>query len=148
MCNDDFTPEPRDFFDHLFRRGSIAAEATLDRSYIEAPPHSHELAAATQARKRLIHGHTTSEVQFRLEQASRQPLSSIPVAPEALRREIVEKNRANNKARMVAGYCWDWNSKKNPDARDVAIPEFAMTWNLTKDGGLWIVGPESVNEIG
>jgi uncharacterized protein len=71
-------------------------------------------------------------------------------SPEALRREIVEKNRANNKARMVAGYCWDWNSKKNPDARDVLIPEhgFAMTWNLTKDGGLWMVAPESVNEIG
>lgn len=71
-------------------------------------------------------------------------------SPEALRREIVEKNRANNKARMVAGYCWNWNSKKNPDVRDVIIPEhgFAMTWNLTKDGGLWMVAPESVNEIG
>ena len=71
-------------------------------------------------------------------------------SPEALRREIVEKNRANNKARMVAGYCWDWNSKKNADIRDVVIPEdgFAMTWNLTKDGGRWMVAPESVNEIG
>jgi DUF2075 family protein len=71
-------------------------------------------------------------------------------SPEVLRREIVEKNRANNKARMVAGYCWDWNSKKNPDTRDVVIPEhgFAMTWNLTKDGGRWMVAPESVNEIG
>ncbi len=71
-------------------------------------------------------------------------------SPEVMRREIVEKNRANNKARMVAGYCWDWNSKKNADARDVVIPEhgFAMTWNLTKDGGLWMVAPGSVNEIG
>jgi uncharacterized protein len=71
-------------------------------------------------------------------------------SPEAMRREIVAKNLANNKARMVAGYCWDWNSKKNADARDVLIPEhgFAMTWNLTKDGGLWMVAPESVNEIG
>jgi uncharacterized protein len=71
-------------------------------------------------------------------------------SPEALRREIIEKNRANNKARMVAGYCWNWNSKKNPDVRDVVIPEhgFSMTWNLTKDGGLWMVAPESVNEIG
>jgi hypothetical protein len=71
-------------------------------------------------------------------------------SPEAMRREIAEKNRVNNKARMVAGYCWDWNSKKNADTRDVLIPEhgFAMTWNLTKDGGLWMVAPESVNEIG
>jgi DUF2075 family protein len=71
-------------------------------------------------------------------------------SPEVMRREIEEKNRASNKARMVAGYCWDWNSKKNADTRDVVIPEhgFAMTWNLTKDGGLWMVAPESVNEIG
>jgi DUF2075 family protein len=71
-------------------------------------------------------------------------------SPEVMRREIVERNRASNKARIVAGYCWDWNSKKNADTRDVVIPEhgFAMTWNLTKDGGLWMVAPESVNEIG
>ena len=33
---------------------------------------------------------------------------------------------------------------------DVVIPEygFAMRWNLTKDGGLWMIAPESVNEIG
>jgi DUF2075 family protein/molybdopterin biosynthesis enzyme MoaB len=71
-------------------------------------------------------------------------------SPEAMRREIVERNRAHNKARMVAGYCWDWNSKKDAAAYDVVIPEhgFAMRWNLTKDGGLWMVAPESVNEIG
>jgi DUF2075 family protein len=71
-------------------------------------------------------------------------------SPEALRRVIVEKNQTSNKARMVAGYCWDWKSKKNSEARDVVIPEygFAMRWNLTKDAGLWIVAPDSVNEIG
>ena len=71
-------------------------------------------------------------------------------SPEKLRREIVRKNAVNNKARMVAGYCWDWRSKKEPTAMDVVIPKhgFAMQWNLTKDGGLWMVAPESVNEIG
>ena len=71
-------------------------------------------------------------------------------SPEHLRREIVERNKSRNKARMVAGYCWDWRSRKNPVVRDVEIPEhaFAMRWNLTKDGGLWMVAPESVNEIG
>jgi hypothetical protein len=51
---------------------------------------------------------------------------------------------------MVAGYCWDWRSKKNPTAQDVVIPEhhFAMRWNLTRDGGLWMVAPESASEIG
>jgi len=45
---------------------------------------------------------------------------------------------------------WDWRSKKNPAAEDVVIPEhhFAMRWNLTKDGGLWMVAPESASEIG
>jgi DUF2075 family protein len=33
---------------------------------------------------------------------------------------------------------------------DIKIPEhdFAMRWNLASDGSLWILKPESVNEIG
>ena len=71
-------------------------------------------------------------------------------SPEALRKLIVEKNKEHNKARMVAGYCWDWISKRKPGALDVSIPEhgFAMQWNLTKDGGLWILADDSVNQIG
>ena len=34
--------------------------------------------------------------------------------PNELFREIVEKNQRSNKARMVAGYCWDWKGKKDP----------------------------------
>ncbi|MFC1575657.1 DNA/RNA helicase domain-containing protein, partial [Gemmatimonadota bacterium] len=70
--------------------------------------------------------------------------------PNELYRQIVEKNRTNNKARLVAGYCWDWKGKKDPTIRDVTIPEhdFAMRWNLGSDGSLWIVKPESVNEVG
>lgn len=71
-------------------------------------------------------------------------------SPQELRDLIREKNQAKNKARMVAGYCWDWTSKKKPKSMDVVIPEFdfAMQWNLSKDGGLWITAPESINEIG
>ena len=71
-------------------------------------------------------------------------------SPEVLRRVIVEKNAINNRARMVAGYCWDWRSRKDTAAMDVVIPEhdFAMQWNLADDGGLWIVSPESVDQIG
>ncbi len=70
--------------------------------------------------------------------------------PTDLRDAIAEKNKINNKARMVAGYCWPWNSRKDSKAYDVVIPEqdFAMRWNLDKDGSLWIISPESVNEIG
>lgn len=70
--------------------------------------------------------------------------------PNDLRRVIEEKNRVNNKSRMVAGYCWDWRSKKEPEAMDVVIPEygFEMQWNLQRDGGNWIIANESVKEIG
>lgn len=70
--------------------------------------------------------------------------------PNEMKAEIERLNEINNKSRMVAGYCWDWVSKKDPRAYDVVIPEhdFQMRWNLTKDGSLWIVAPESVNEIG
>lgn len=27
---------------------------------------------------------------------------------------------------MVAGYCWDWKSKRNPEATDVNIPDFGF----------------------
>jgi DUF2075 family protein len=71
-------------------------------------------------------------------------------SPVELRKAIVEKNKINNKSRMVAGYCWDWKEKNNPNFYDVVIPEFdfKMKWNLTTDGSLWIVSPESINEIG
>lgn len=70
--------------------------------------------------------------------------------PNELRSTIFQKNLINNKSRMVAGYCWDWRSKKNPSADDVVIPEFdfRMKWNLEEDGGTWIIAEESVKEIG
>ena len=70
--------------------------------------------------------------------------------PNALRARIIELNKESNKARMVAGYCWDWKGKKNPDIEDIRIPEhgFSMRWNLDSDGSLWLIAPESVSEIG
>ncbi len=82
-------------------------------------------------------------------------------SPPELRALILEKNSAknktnnlansqSNKSRLVAGYCWDWVSKKNPEAYDITFPQydFAMRWNLTKDGSTWIIAEDSVNEIG
>lgn len=70
--------------------------------------------------------------------------------PSELRQQIEEKNRINNKSRLVAGYCWDWLSKKNPTVKDVIIPEFnfMMKWNLQKDGSTWIIAEDSINEVG
>jgi DUF2075 family protein len=67
-----------------------------------------------------------------------------------LRRLIIEKNKVANRSRLVAGYCWDWASRKNKKAWDIEFPEqrFAMQWNLNDDGMLWILRPDSVNQIG
>ncbi|MBU1215689.1 MAG: DUF2075 domain-containing protein [Gammaproteobacteria bacterium] len=71
-------------------------------------------------------------------------------SPNELRDAIFEKNRLNNKARIVAGYCWDWISKKSPSEEDITLEEykFSMKWNLASDGSLWILKPESVKEVG
>ncbi len=73
-------------------------------------------------------------------------------SPNKLREAILDKNKINNKARLVAGYCWNWISKKpeNKAQNDIVIEEdnFAMRWNLASDGNLWIRKPEAVNEIG
>lgn len=71
-------------------------------------------------------------------------------SPNELHELIAERNTANNKSRVVAGYCWDWVSKRNPDQYDVVIPEHGYTrqWNLDKDGSLWIMAPNSIDEVG
>lgn len=70
--------------------------------------------------------------------------------PSAMRRAILEKNRKANKARMVAGYCWPWASKKDKNAMDIVFPEygFAAQWNLDDDGMLWAIAEDSVEQIG
>jgi DUF2075 family protein len=70
--------------------------------------------------------------------------------PNTLFELIREKNLIDNKARLVAGYCWDWRSKNNPNAMDIEFPEygFGMKWNLSMDGPAWMIKPDSVNQIG
>ena len=70
--------------------------------------------------------------------------------PNALRKAIETKNRERNKARLVAGYCWDWNSKSDPQAMDIVIDahQFSAQWNLASDGSLWAIAEKSVSEVG
>ena len=65
-------------------------------------------------------------------------------------RAAIEARNGENSARLVAGYCWKWKSKKEPLAWDIEFPEaeFQARWNLSTDGSLWIVQPNSVREIG
>ena len=71
--------------------------------------------------------------------------------PNELRKLIEEKNKINNKSRLVAGYCWDWVSsgKNDSNVHDIVIPEynFEMSWNLG-NSQTWAIDPMSINEVG
>jgi DUF2075 family protein len=71
-------------------------------------------------------------------------------SPSDLYALIAARNQSNNKSRVVAGYCWDWKSKRNPTAFDIEFPEFGFRrqWNLGSDGSLWITAPGSIEQIG
>lgn len=68
--------------------------------------------------------------------------------PAAMHAEIEARN-GDNKARVVAGYCWPWLSKRDPAKFDIKIGEgYQRRWNLDEDGSLWIIAPNSVSEVG
>ncbi len=70
-------------------------------------------------------------------------------SPEEVKELILEKNKINNKSRMVAGYCWNWikEGKNNSNIHDIQIGDFGMSWNLGSSS-TWAIDPESVHEIG
>lgn len=72
-------------------------------------------------------------------------------SPNELRELIFNRNLVNNRSRLLAGYCWDWNksSRNNSLAYDINIPEFnfSMSWNL-ENSSTWAIDPDSVNEVG
>ena len=71
--------------------------------------------------------------------------------PNDVRYLIEEKNKKNNKSRIVAGYCWNWinEGKNNSEIHDIIIPEynFEMSWNLG-NSQTWAIDPMSVKEVG
>jgi DUF2075 family protein/nicotinamide riboside kinase len=70
--------------------------------------------------------------------------------PTEMRQAIEEKNKINNKARLLAGYCYEWITKKqNYDKHDIEFPEydFKMKWNLS-NSTTWAIDKESINQCG
>ena len=71
--------------------------------------------------------------------------------PNEVRDLIFEKNKIKNKARLLAGYCWNWiaDGKNKSNVYDITIPEynFAMSWNLG-NSQTWAIDSESISEIG
>jgi len=69
-------------------------------------------------------------------------------SPQAMHAAIEQKNHGN-KARVVAGYCWSWLSKKDSKAADIVIgDDYARQWNLDQDGSLWIIAENSIEQVG
>lgn len=70
--------------------------------------------------------------------------------PNQLFETIKKKNEISNRARVVAGYCWDWVSQKDKEAYDITIPGkfFKKKWNFKSYGNLWIIDSNSIDEIG
>ena len=74
----------------------------------------------------------------------------IVESPTELHDLIKEKNKENNKSRVVAGYCWDWVSKKDRNKYDITFPKFGFQaeWNLESQGGEWIIKEGSIEQVG
>jgi DUF2075 family protein len=70
--------------------------------------------------------------------------------PKKLQEAIADKNKINNKSRLVAGYCWDWISKNDPTEgiNDIVIDDFEMQWNLNQSKLPFAIDDTSVNQIG
>lgn len=63
-----------------------------------------------------------------------------------MRDAIRQKDAEVGLSRLVAGYAWDWASKKNPDAFDIELDGERMRWNGTdKD---WINSKGALEEVG
>ncbi len=69
--------------------------------------------------------------------------------PAEVQRIIIEKNRESNRARILAGYCWNWpkDTRKDSGFHDIQIGDFSISWNLD-DGQAFAISEDSVNEAG
>jgi len=68
--------------------------------------------------------------------------------PNKMRDELRKLNQINNKARMVAGYCYDWNVKYHRGDFDIYLEDnFKAKWNLETDK-IWAINPYSFEEVG
>ena len=69
-------------------------------------------------------------------------------SPTELREELRSKNEKNNKSRLVAGYCYNWVSKKNKELYDIILEDgFQAKWNLSEDT-TYAISKNSFDQIG
>lgn len=67
--------------------------------------------------------------------------------PNAMRECLREKNLTNNKARMLAGYCYEWISNSSSDDYDIYLDDgFKAKWNFRNS--IWAINEASFDQIG
>ena len=69
--------------------------------------------------------------------------------PFELERWVVDKNSLRNRARILAGYCWNWPKVTRSDStfHDIRIGNYGISWNLDNVDA-FAVNEESVHEAG
>ncbi len=56
---------------------------------------------------------------------------------------IKDRNQEVGLSRLVAGFAWDWKSKKDKSLVDIQIDDIGLKWNSTSSD--WVGSPNSVN---
>ena len=71
-------------------------------------------------------------------------------SPNEMQNIIIERNDSSkNRARILAGYCWNWikEGANDTSVHDIQIGDFGMSWNL-KNTSTFAIDETSVNEVG
>lgn len=70
--------------------------------------------------------------------------------PAKMQELIIERNRtSHNRARILAGYCWNWKKEgvNDPSVHDIKIGDFEISWNL-KNTTTFAIDEDSIHEAG
>jgi DUF2075 family protein len=70
--------------------------------------------------------------------------------PNKMREDLRQKNLLNNKARMIAGYCYEWRSKNSNDlgVYDIELEQgFRARWNFSSTQ-TWAIDADSFDQVG
>lgn len=59
---------------------------------------------------------------------------------------IIEQERVYQLSRMVAGYAWEWVSKKDPTKNDIVIGDVELKWNSKNID--WVNSTNAMSEVG
>lgn len=63
-------------------------------------------------------------------------------------REALRQKNSNNKARMVAGYCYNWISQKDNKLYDIELNDtFKAQWNFSNTN-TWAIDEDSFDQVG